>query len=525
MNASKLEELLDRESNYDVTRVSKGKGLHRFRVHYGGHQVWLQERGGGAAIQLEVDRTSSGRSSTDTTDWLEALKLADGHIYEQVVRHNEDEEIDRAVELAGGDPELLRLIAIYRKRRFIEDRKAKDYVGVDHRKRLERVWAITERLFGLRRRASGYGTRFAERYIKARTTQAIVFPDRMGRRACRPVRRRTAVNELKDFSGVLTWAEREKLLGTNPLAGYEWDDWLQGDAHAVEHMEEAHTRRHTLLMAPIPGSGESIAPVQRVRAWDGGARIRVLQALLFHHAHRVVSNLELDCGDIAFEREAVRALLREAPNHREWWADHWDHGAIFWRRSKVDYLRVTPMSQHMGLEMLWWRDQHPDWRPGMPVLTQQRDPRKPLWYDQVYTWMREAITIAGEDLERANTPGDRIARWLAGAPLHGWRDHWATLMDRLGWGWDAAAKAGEKKLQLHNHVAFFGDWKVTGGTQAEIYSKLHPGILQAVADFEKAEEVVRRYSAEAEEDVGDALGTIYGGEADDVVPIDRGRRA
>lgn len=48
--------------------------------------------------------------------------------------------------------------------------------------------------------------------------------------------------------------------------------------------------------------------------------------------------------------------------------------------------------------------------------------------------MHRAVKLAREDLDAARVPVQKIDRWLAGAILHGWRDHWATLMDTLGYG-------------------------------------------------------------------------------------------
>lgn len=525
-----LERLLKERSKYDVDLVSKEAALKRMKLSYGRHRVWLQERPGGAAIQIEISR--GDRRSLETTDWLKALDEGERIIREQVLAHHEDDTMERNFASAVGDPDLLVVTDFYRRERFVDDPAQRNHVGADHRKRLERIWAIINLKFGMRRPVSWYGPNFVERYIGLRTSEQVVFPEHWGRRPCEKVEVRTAVNELKDLSGVIAFAVKKGRVRENSLEGYAWDrEWLQGDQHAVEHMEEAHSRRHALLMAPSkredPETGERLPPpINRLRTRDGGARARCIQALLFHHGHRTVSVLSMMCEDVAFTRDEMRALLAQAPNHRAWWADHWPHGAILWRRSKVDYRRVTPMSRPMRLEFDRWRAQHPDWRPGVPVFPQMREITKPLIYDQVNKWMHRAVALAREDLEALGVAVQQIDRWLAGEILHGWRDHWATKMDTLGYGWDAATKQGDSKLELHNHVSFMGDWATSGGTQAEVYAKLNPGILQAIADFERAEEVVRRFSMKAADDLADVLDAIYEGEEEeDIVPITRKRRA
>lgn len=82
-------------------------------------------------------------------------------------------------------------------------------------------------------------------------------------------------------------------------------------------------------------------------------------------------------------------------------------------------------------------------------------------------------------------------------------------MDTLGYGWEAA-KEGNRKLDVINHVAFCGDWAVTGGTQAKGYAKLNPGILQAIMELERAADVHLRFSVQAADDIDSARSSIYG---------------
>ena len=524
----KLAEVLDERSTYDVELVSTRDRPKRIKVSYGKHRVWLQERRGGASIQLEISRRD--RRSLQTADWIAALDEGERHIRQQVLAHHEERDVEREFFSAGGDPDLLLAVDFYRHKRFIGDPAHKAHVGPDHRKRLERVWAIVDYKFDMRQPVSSFGSAFVERYVALRTSDSVHFPEHWGRRPCRRASVRTAVNELKDLASVIAFAVKKRKVKFNPLEGYEWErEWLQGDQNAVEHMEEAHPKRHAILMACSeclnPKTGERLPPpINRIGAWDGGARARCIQAFLFHHGHRTISVLSMMCEDVALTRDEMRVLLRQAPNHREWWADHWPNGAVFWRRSKVDYRRVTPLSRRLRTELDRWRTEHPDWRPGMPVFPQMRDARRPIIYDQINKWMKQAVKIAAEDLERLQVPVQQIDRWLAGEIMHGWRDHWATQMDVLGFGWNAATKQGNSKLALHNHVAFMGDWATSGGTQAEVYAKLNPGILQAVAEFERAEDVVRRFSVQAKTELSEVLDAIYD-DGEDIIPIIRGRGA
>jgi hypothetical protein len=55
-----------------------------------------------------------------------------------------------------------------------------------------------------------------------------------------------------------------------------------------------------------------------------------------------------------------------------------------------------------------------------------------------------------------------------------------------------------------------------------IYAKLHPGILQAIMEFERAEDVIRRFSREAQEELDEVLGLIYE-DLNEVIPLTRAR--
>lgn len=523
LSRSDLLRLLRTHSKYDVDLVSKpGSQLRRYRITYAGHSVALQERSGAAAIQMETGRRKEDRTSTETRSWLEALRRAERVIRERASADHESPDKTVRQVSTGGDPDLSLVFDFYVQHRF----SGKRAVSAAHARKLDRVMAIIEHVYGTRRPVSFYGQEFVEDYVDLRTTQDIVFPDHFERRDCGRVKVRTAIGELKDLSGVIRYAKKKGIVQVNPLEGYEWGAWLVGDAHAVEHMEEAHTQRYPLLLARPqlldPATGERLEPpVYRIACADGGARLRCILAFMFHHGHRWVSVQSVLCEDVALTREEVQALLRVAPNHREWWADWFPYGGILWRRSKVDYLRFTPFSRAMRTEIDRWRLHHPCWRPGVPLFPQVHNWLKPISDSSVREWVRKATAIARADQQRLGTPQDQVERWLSGAILHGYRDHWATMMDQLGYGWEAAQK-GSAKLALHNHVAFCGDWATSGGTQAEVYAKLHPGILQAVMEFERAESVHKRFSAQAAEALEAALASIYEG-GDDIIPIGRAR--
>lgn len=523
LSRARLLELLKRHTKYKVELVSgKGSAMRRFRITYAEHSITLQERPGGASIQMETGRRKEDRISTQTRCWLEALRQAERVILERAFADHVQPDQEIATTPAAGDPDLFVVIELYVRKRF----SGKNAVSAAHARKLDRVFAIIEHVYGLRRPVSYFGAQFVERYVDLRTTREITFPAHFDRRACGKVKVRTAIGELKDFAGVLQFATKKGVIRSNPLEGYNWETWLAGDQNAVEHMEEAHTRRYPLLLARPhlldSATGERLeAPVHRIICVDGGARLRCILAFMFHHGHRWVSVQSILCEDIALTREEMQALLREAPNHREWWADWFPHGGILWRRSKVDYLRFTPFSRAMRSEIDRWRAHHPCWRPGVPLFPQMHNRTKAVSDSSVREWVRKAHEIARADQARLGVPREQVERWLSGAILHGYRDHWATVMDQLGYGWDAARK-GNSKLDLHNHVAFCGDWAVAGGTQAEVYAKLHPGILQAIMEFERAELVYQRFSAQAADAVDQALASIYE-DGEGIISLERAR--
>ena len=525
-----LEQLLSERSKYTVALVSRSKkrdALRRFRVEYGPHSVVLQERGGGAAIQIETGRNKEDRRSTKTADWLKALEEADRVITERVQDDLEKQEIERGF-ATRKDPDVGTIIDFYVREKF-PGGTAKKTVSYNHARRLERVFAIVETLFGRRRPVSYFDHGFVEEYVRRRTEEGVRFPAHFERENLQPgCRTRHAIAELRDFSGVLNYAAGKKKIARNPLEGYGWkDEWLSdGDLEAVEHMEEAHTRRYSILVARPdlrdPHTGERLqAPVDRIPSYDGGARLRCFTALCFHHGHRPVHVASLYCGNVALTAEETKALLGRAPNHRVWWAEHFPHGGVLWESSKEEYIRFTPFSRAMRKEMDRWRELHPDWRPDGPLFPMLTDPSRPTSADRFREWTSKALEIARRDLVQAKVLPAKVERWLAGETVYGFRGHWATIMDRLGYGW-TAARDGQSKLNLHKHVAFLGDWKIGGDTMDRIYAKLHPGILQAIMEFDRARDVIDRFSREAQEELDEVLGLIYE-DMEDVVPITRVR--
>ena len=525
LSPGKLLKLLKRQSKYKVELVSKSDSvLRRYRIIYARHSVVLQERAGGADIQIETGRGRDDRRSAGTRDWCEALGQAERSIRERSLADHTGPQPDSAAPTDAIDPPISVVIDYYVRRRF---GGGDDLVAATHAQRLDRVFAIIEHRYGPGKPVSFFGKDFVQVYMAARTSTRITFPEHFDRRACGPVAVRTAVAELKDFSGAITYAVKNDIVAANPLADYEWDDrWLSGDDHAVENMEEAHVKRYPLLMSrpelADAETGERLpAPINRISATDGGARARCFIGFLFHHARRPTSVRSLDCEDIALTYEEMQALLDQAPNHRTWWADHWPYGAALWRHSKRDYRRVTPFSRGMRLEIDRWKALHPDWRPGRPVFPSVLDPAKRVSETSLREWAHKAHAIVRADLERLGTSRKEINRWLSGEVLYGYRSLWATLMDQLGYGWTVAEK-GSHRLDLHKHVAFFGDWALPGNTMDTVYAKLHPGVLLAIAEFERAEDVYERFSREAQEDLTRALVSIYDDE-EEVVPIRRAR--
>jgi hypothetical protein len=69
---------------------------------------------------------------------------------------------------------------------------------------------------------------------------------------------------------------------------------------------------------------------------------------------------------------------------------------------------------------------------------------------------------------------------------------------------------------MNNHVHFMGDWRLDGGVRLRVYTRLDPGILQAIADFEPADNVYRKFSARTADNVRDVLAAIGEGDNDEI---------
>jgi hypothetical protein len=509
-------------------RSATGKvPLARYRLTYDKRSVVLQERGGGNTIQVETDRTAEGRFNSGTIDWIAALRIAEGKLRGLVGLDMQAEEIRTGITAGRGDPEIGVVIDFYVANRFPGSETAKHPVSASHARQVNRVFAIVQLLRGRRAPVSSFDHNFLDWYIGLRTTETIEFPPEYKRRKLGKLTVRKAVAEAKDFAGVIEYAKKCRILSHDPTKGYPWDlNWLKGgDAEAVVNFTEGDRRGYGILMAPSqrrdPATGHRLkAPVHRVPTADGGARLRCFHAFLFNHGRRPISISSLLCGHVAFSTEEVMALLDRAPNHRTWWAEHFPNGGVLWLSSKKQYIRFTPFGRRMGEEIRRWKAQHPCWEPDEPLFPMYSDPSRSASPDRFREWTYKAVKIARADMVELGASKPMIDRLLNHAVLYGWRSHWKSLMDSLGYG-----QGGEEreKYRVHNSVAFLGDWAIRGDTMEKVYSRLDPRVLQGIMDFEPADRLLARVSAEASASLEEVESGIYGEDDQTVIPIDRRR--
>jgi hypothetical protein len=531
---SRYGEMSDRFGGLRI--VSKTLGPLRVRVSYQEHKVWLQERPGSAAIQLELGRRTEDRRSTGTRDWQKAVEFADRQIAEMAMRDHIDTKVhqQRRTTKATGVGATLQVIEDLFTR--LQDDKAPENAMTDnYRRTLSRILAILKLKYGPQWRPSEdmeSPAAFVRWYLDIRTQVRIVFPKAWKRRSSGPVIERTAISELKDFGHVLMIAEDDGIIPVNPLARFSYAAYLpSGDAGVPEHREEVSLDWVQLLLTPPvdPSTGRPLlgpdgkplaAPVRRTQATDGGARLEYLVKLLSRMGRRVSDFLGTTrggvrfyptIGDLAFTLPEIRAVLAAAPNHRTRWARTFaSNGAFVANRNKTSTHRILPLSRYVRLATEEWLAVHPARdNPAAPLICSITDPMKPLWPNLAYKWLLRAEDEARNDAERMGLDAEDVIPKREGSAFHGLRPMWRTLMTELGWDLGADETIGQqlKVPGLNKHVLFYGGWTLgTGTAQARIYSRLIPEHLVAAAELISAVRVMALTSVEAEQRVTRTFG-------------------
>lgn len=519
-----------------VRIVSKTLHPLRVQVRHGEHKVWLQERPGSAAIQLELGRSKEDRLSTRTRNWKKAIEFADRHVAEMAMRDHIENKANtqRRTTKATGVGATLQVITDeymrLQKKQPPEKSRSDKYLDTIARilailtLKLGGHWRPTEDIDGI--------ALFVRWYIELRTQHRIEFPTGWKRRPLGPVIERTAISELKDFSSVLTVAKEEGLISLNPLADFSYAPYLPaGDAGVPQHREEVSLEWIRFMLTPpvhpITGSplldeaGQPLAaPVRRTNATDGGARLEYLVQLLARLGRRVSDFLGAarggvlfypTIGDLAFTLGDIRAALAVAPNHRVRWARHYvANGAFVANRNKANTHRVLPLSKYVRVATEAWLAVHPDSEnPSAPLICSITDPTKPLCPNLAYQWLLQAEDEARQDVARMGLDPEELIPKRAGSAFHGIRPTWRTLMTELGWdiGADETINQQLKVPSLNKHVLFYGGWTLgTGTVQARIYSRLIPEHLVAVAELIPAVRVMAQTSRGAEQRISAAFG-------------------
>jgi hypothetical protein len=514
--------LMSRYGNVDpqfggVAIVSTNHRLLRVAISYGPHRVWLQERAGGAAIQIEVGGMARGRRSTRTRTWREAVALADAEVRALVLNDHTNEVISGAADRArevGLYATLEELEENYRLDRF--SKGARNPITDSHMNSVARAVATLKILKGPHWRpyeeivANPY--RFVEWFVTIRTTSVVRFPRSWERASLLPLRPKSAVSQLKDFSSVLTRGKLKGLIPGNPLGDFVYSDFLgKGDDAAMVHRQESSWEVLGRLLSPpshpvtgvplLDAGGEPLpAPVHRCRAQDGGRRLRILLTSVALSGKRpsdflgtAISGVRVYpfVKDVARTTEEVQRVLEEAKNHRVTWARHWPDGAFVAWRNKAKHHRVTPMGTFWRREMDEWLTHHPDPKPDAPLICSLSDPTKPLDSGKYVTWFGNAIAAAREDAIAMGLDPDEYMPIVADSKLGGFRPLWRTTMMELGW--DDPQDPAERRPgepALNKHALFMGGWAVgVGQVQQRVYLRLRPEYLYAVANFEHAKDV------------------------------------
>jgi integrase len=392
-----------------------------------------------------------------------------------------------------GDPPIGSVMDYYIADRFAGGDTAQKSISPSHARRVNRAFAVVELRWGRDARLSSFDHKFIDAYVTLRTTEEIEFPPEFGRRTLGAVSIRHAFKEAKAFTRVISYAKRMGKIAFNPLEDYPWVEQsrTRGDVNAVRHNVAGNLNGYAILMGRPKlidsDTGQRFeAPVHRVPTKDGGARLRCSLAFLFHHGCRVESISKLRCDHVAFTAEESMALLDRAPNCPTWWAEHFPNGGVLWPHHEKSYIRFTPFSRWMSQEIQRWKAEHPCWEAGMPLFPMYTDPSRAVPANQFRTWMYTAHEIARADQRQLGVPEPQIDRWLGHAVLYGWRIHWKSLVESLGYGSNAV------------------DWMIGAGTMKKVFDRPDPRVLQAIMDFEPAHRLIKRICVEELEwtDVG-----------------------
>lgn len=486
-------------------------------VRLGELSVVLRERDRGT-IQLDPGtRESGGRRATGTHDWEEALEVAEEHLREELDRQRGSEEAREAAHRSYRELTLKHLISVYWEERYPE-------LTESEQTNMELVVDLADAIWGLGTLVTAIDKRHIREFLMARIEEGVSFPERLNRQDLPPVKPVTAQHNLEDFGRITSHAADRRLedgtalLEMDPLASIDWpDEWDFERDHEEPVPEEVHFG----LLEPWtdPRTGEEFPPpVDRV---DPSGLLRTLLQVHFLTGHRAASIRNLLVGHVLTSVRDIRAALRDCGGvHRASWAEVFaEHGALYWaaETDKQSYERVTPISRYLRPVLDAHLDRLPSRAPDAPLFPSPRDPSKPIgettlvrtrcfrqghlwklrkggWVTEAMYLLRAQLAVEGRDPDKL-MPLDVSRREAGGGKatlpwkLKNYRDRYATMLDRLGYG---RSRAGEDRVNLDRHGDFLGGWSILDrDVKEERYVELDPTILKAAADFVPAMEALQ----------------------------------
>ena len=256
---------------------------------------------------------------------------------------------------------------------------------------------------------------------------------------------------------------------------------------------------------------------------DPSGQLRLMLTIAVFTGRRIASILTLRLEDIARTEPQIRRILEMAskidPSH----SHRFPHGVLNFRpeTDKSSLMFPIPIGRVVHSELLRYLSRHrsdSEW-----LFPRPSDPSKPASYQTFFksTWtdpktgrikegrFQRALRLVEERVEKRGEAPERYVPRRSGNGVHRLRQTFTAQTDKLGY-----AASGRYKVEgsIEAHVDYIGGWNWSSATSTRIgtYLGLDPEVLQGIADWRPASEVLELRERQASEETGDLLTRLLG---------------
>lgn len=497
----------------------------------------LRERARGHIILDLGSRGRGGRPSLGTSDYQKAVERAQKRLARLGQALVTRGEIERTLEVAGGDLTIPQLAAVY----FDKKNPRKRNIGQHHADNMVRMFDIMLELNGPDWTVSRADQAWIDRMIREQM-EGISFT-RVDRQPLEARGWNTARDAVGYFMGAVSLACRtpdphrpgRKMQDTDP---FEREDVELPKGRAPKPKKPVGIEHHLRLMTPVRLDGQELpAPVDRA---DPSGITRLMQAAFFGLGVRRKQLRRAKRGHLALTPAGVRIMVaRYGHSIRNEDARHLEHGAwlLEGAESKMghlgeeEYTRVLPLSFDLRGEIELYLERNPDVAKGdpeSPLFPSSQHPGRPI-SDSVmfgaHEWQWEtgpdgeplrdldgnliaqqddggrwrlkrkggrfysAEDIVRDDLTAQGIEWTELFPYDRGSCVHSWRGHLEVLMETLGYIRTVVGDDG-REINLTRHVDYLLGRKLSKSVRFRHYIPLDPAILMGMIELQEADQVL-----------------------------------